>query len=289
MFGRQRQGSVVCPSCGRLVGVRDQRCFSCGARNPSLFGFSPALRGLVSAEGFTRLVLIGCGALYVVSLLLGQAIGGGAGAGGGFMGVLSPGWPALFLLGGTGAVPVFGYGRWWTVLSAGWLHGGLLHIAFNMMWVRDLGPAVGRLYGAGRLMLIYLVAGAGGFLVSSTVGLLGPGLPYFLHGGSRTIGASASLFGLFGALICYGQRTGQHGMRQVVWGWVLMGVFMGFLPGIDNWAHAGGFATGWLTARLLDPLREERPSQLLAGLVAVALSLAAVVVSVLTGLSFLRG
>ena len=281
---------MVCPSCGRLVGVRDERCFSCGARNPSLFGFSPALRGIVSAEGFTRIVLIGCGALFVVSLLLGATIGGGLGAGGGgLFGLLSPGWPALFLLGGSGAVPVYGYGRWWTVLSAGWLHGGLLHIGFNLMWVKDLGPAVGRLYGAGRLMLIYLIAGAGGFLASSTVGLLAPGLPYFLHGGSRTIGASASLFGLFGALICYGQRTGQHGMRQVVWGWVLMGVAMGFLPGIDNWAHIGGFTTGWLVARVLDPLKEERPSHLLAGLVALALSAGAVLLSVVTGLSFLRG
>ncbi len=281
---------MVCPSCGRLVGVRDERCFSCGARNPSLFGFSPALRGLVSAEGFTKVVLVGCGALFVISLLLGASIGGGLGAGGGgLLGMLSPGWPALFLLGGSGAVPLYGYGRWWTILSAGWLHGGLLHIAFNLMWVRDLGPAVGRLYGAGRLMLIYLIAGAGGFLVSSTVGLLAPGLPYFLHGGSRTIGASASLFGLFGALICYGQRTGQHGMRQVVWGWVLMGVAMGFLPGIDNWAHIGGFATGWLVARVLDPLKEETPRQMLAGLVALALSVGAILLSVVTGVSFLRG
>ena len=38
-------------------------------------------------------------------------------------------------------MPVFGLGRWWTVLSAGWLHGGLLHILFNMMGVRQLAPA----------------------------------------------------------------------------------------------------------------------------------------------------
>jgi rhomboid protease GluP len=106
----------------------------------------------------------------------------------------------------------------------------------------------------------------------------------------RTIGASASLFGLFGALICYGQRTGQSGMRQMVWGWIAAGVLFGVLvPGIDNWAHAGGFAGGWLAARLLDPLREERPGHVLAALIGVALSLAAVAASVVTGLPLLRG
>jgi rhomboid protease GluP len=176
------------------------------------------------------------------------------------------------------------------VLSAGWLHGGLLHIAFNLLWVRDLAPAVARLFGSGRLVLIYLAGGVAGFLLTSTVALLAPGLPYFLHGGMRTIGASASLFGLFGALICYGQRTGQSGMRQMVWGWIVAGVVFGVLvPGIDNWAHAGGFAGGWLAARLLDPLREERPSHVLAALVGLALSLAAIAASVVTGLPLVRG
>ena len=287
MFQRQRQGSTVCPSCGRLVGVRDERCFNCGMRNPALFGFGPALRRLGGDLGFANLLLAGCGALYLVSLLMSPSAFSGRG---GMFGLLAPGWPALFVLGGSGAEPVYGYGRWWTVLSAGWLHGGLLHIGFNLLWVRDLAPAVARLYGSGRLVLIYLVGGACGFLLTSTVALLAPGLPYFLHGGVRTIGASASLFGLFGALICYGQRTGQSGMRQMVWGWIIAGVIFGVVfPGIDNWAHAGGFAGGWLAARLLDPLREERPGHVLAALVGLALSLAAIVVSVVTGLPLLRG
>ena len=48
-----------------------------------------------------------------------------------------------------------GTDRWWTVLSAGWLHGSLLHIIFNMMWVRDLGPVVADMYGPGRMVIIY--------------------------------------------------------------------------------------------------------------------------------------
>ena len=59
------------------------------------------------------------------------------------------------MFGASGAYPVFGYGRWWTILSAGWLHGGALHILFNMMWVRQIGPAVADIYGAGRMVIIY--------------------------------------------------------------------------------------------------------------------------------------
>jgi rhomboid protease GluP len=286
MFGRQRQGSTVCPSCGRLVGVRDAACFNCGARNPALFGFGPALRRLGGDLAFPNLLLAGCVTLYVVSLLLSP----GALQPRGLMNLLAPGNAALFLLGGSGAVPVFDYGRWWTVLSAGWLHGGLLHIVFNLMWVRDLAPAVAKLFGAGRLVLVWVAGGAGGFVLTSLVAHYAPGLPRILHGGDFTIGASASLFGLFGALVCYGQRTGQSGMRSVVWRWVAIGVVFGLVfPGVDNWAHAGGFAGGWLAARALDPLREERPIHVLFGLVALAVSLLAVAASVVTGLPLVRG
>ena len=74
---------------------------------------------------------------------------------------------ALFIFGASGAIPVFRYDRWWTVLSAGWLHGSALHILFNMMWVRQLGPAVGNLFGPSRLVIIYTAASILGFLLSS--------------------------------------------------------------------------------------------------------------------------
>ena len=86
---------------------------------------------------------------------------------GGIFGFLAPDIGVLFLLGASGGMPVFEFGRWWTVLSAGWLHGSLLHIIFNMMWVRDLGPVVADMYGAGRMVIIYTVAGVSGFLLSS--------------------------------------------------------------------------------------------------------------------------
>src|SRR6185436_1211000 len=126
----------------------------------------------------------------------------------------------------------------WTVLSAGWLHGSLLHIVFNLMWVRDLGPAVGDVYGAGRMVVIYTVAGVCGFALSSVAGAYLPPLP-FLRGAQLTLGASASIFGLLGALVYYGRRTGSrmvHG--QALTYAAVMFVFGLIMPGTDNYAHA---------------------------------------------------
>src|SRR5450759_1391350 len=131
---RQRTGSVVCASCGSLVGVNDDTCYSCGRRNPGLWGFGPVLRRFGNDMGFVSLVIYGCGVLYtatlLVSLLLGENIMGGS-----IFSMLGPGPGALYLFGESGGVPVFREGHWWTVLSAGWLHAGALHILFNIMWI----------------------------------------------------------------------------------------------------------------------------------------------------------
>jgi len=285
MFNRQRTGSVVCPSCGNLVGVNDESCYNCGRRNPGMWGFAPLLRRLGNDFGFTPVVIGGCAVLYVLTLL---ASGGQIGMNGLFS-LLSPSSQALFLFGASGAMPVFVFGRWWTILSAGWLHGNLLHIVFNMMWVRQLGPATGQLYGASRLVIIYTVGGAMGFLLSSLAGALLPGVP-FIGGASFTIGASAPIFGLLGALVRYGHRTGSSLVRGQAWSWALtLFVFGLFMPGVDNWAHAGGFAGGYLAAMWLDPLKPERADHMLIALVCLGLTFASIAASLVQGLSLLRG
>ena len=285
MFNRQRTGSIVCPSCGNLVGVNDERCYSCGRWNPGMWGFAPLLRRLGNDFGFTTVVMGGCAALYVLTLL---ASGGQIGMSGLFS-LLSPSSQALFLFGASGAMPVFVFGRWWTILSAGWLHGNLLHIIFNLMWVRQLGPATGQLYGASRLVIIYTIGGAMGFLLSSIAGVLLPGIP-IIGGASFTIGASAPIFGLLGALVRYGHRTGGSLVRGQAWSWALsLFVFGLIMPGVDNWAHAGGFAGGYLAAMWLDPLRAERTDHMLLALACLGLTIASVAASLIQGLSLLRG
>jgi rhomboid protease GluP len=277
---RQRTGSVICTSCGVLVGVNDERCYNCGRRNPGMWGFAPALRALGTDLGFVPFVIGACAVLYVLTLVASR---GNIGMGGLFS-LFSPSVPALFLFGASGAVPVFGAGRWWTVLSAGWLHGGALHILFNMMWVRQLAPATAELYGPGRMVIIYTVAGICGFVLSSFAGMF---LPGFLRGGIFTVGASAAIFGLLGALVHYGRRTGSSivGSQALTYA-LMLGLFGFVMPGVDNYAHAGGFGGGYFAARLLDPLHPERVDHIVIALACLAASLLSVIVSILHGLQF---
>jgi rhomboid protease GluP len=277
MFKRQTSGAVVCRTCGMLVGVRDERCYQCGTRNPGLWGYAPLIRRMGSDLGFVPLLIGGCVVLYVIALLL----SGGGTSRGGPMGLLSPSTQSLLILGASGAVPVLGYGRWWTLLSAAWLHANLLHILFNMLWVRQLAPATAELYGPGKLVIIYTVSSVTGFGLSTLAGVVLPGVP-FLGGAGMTVGASAPIFGLLGALVYYGRRGGSHLASGQAATYAIVLFVMGFImPGVDNYAHAGGFAGGWLAGKVLDPLQPERLNHLVAALVCLVLSLLSVVWSVI--------
>jgi rhomboid protease GluP len=279
---RQTEGSVICTSCGVLVGVNDDRCYNCGRRNPGLWGFAPMLRALGGDMGFVPLVIGGCSVLYALTLLASR---GNIGVGGLFS-FFSPSREALFLFGASGAIPVFVADRWWTVLSAAWLHGGALHILFNMLWVRQLAPATADLYGPGRTVIIYTAASVGGFALSSFAGAYLPNL-IFLRGGQFTVGASASIFGLLGALVYYGRRSGSRMVGSQALSYALMlGIFGVLMPGVDNYAHAGGFGGGYLAARLLDPLRPERIDHIVMAIGCLVISALSIVASVLHGLQF---
>src|SRR5215467_414862 len=121
MFRRQRSGSVVCVSCGYLVGVNDAQCYHCGRRHPGLWGFGPALRSLGQDLGFVPFVT----GLNIVVYVLMLLASGGAMIGGNPLSFLAPSVTSLILFGAAGSYPVFTLGRWWTLLSASWLHGSL--------------------------------------------------------------------------------------------------------------------------------------------------------------------
>ena len=282
MLKRQTAGSVVCVSCGYLVGVKDDRCYNCGRRNPGLWGFAPALRSLGHDLGFVPFVTGFTIIVYVLTLL---GSSGNIGMQG--FNLLSPSGYSLFLFGASGALPVFEYNRWWTLLSAGWLHGNLLHIAFNILWIRQLAPAVGEMYGPGRMVIVYVVGSVAGFAASSFAGHFLAFMPInLLRGADLTVGASAPIFGLLGALVYYGRRTGSSLVHSQAMSWALMMFIFGFImPGVDNYAHVGGFAGGYLAGRLLDPMTPERVNHMAIALVCLVLSVLSIVVSVLHGLS----
>ena len=196
--------------------------------------------------------------MYIVSLLLNPTL---ASLSANPFTFLSPDDRSLMLLGMTGVIPIDRYGRWWSLMSANFLHGGILHIFFNMAAFRQLAPLVIREYGTDRMLAIYLLGGVFGFLVS------------YLANIAFTIGASAAVCSLIGAVLYYGKsRGGVYGQaiyRQVGM-WALFLFAFGFLiPGINNWGHGGGMVAGALLGFLLgyrEKTGERFYHKLLAGL-----------------------
>lgn len=277
MLKRQTEGAVLCTSCGVLVGVNDDTCYNCGRRNPGLWGFAPLLRSLGNDFGFVNIVSGGTIILFVLSLVMSRQ---------GVQVMLSPTTAILITLGASGAYPVIALGRWWTLLTAGWLHGSVLHIFFNVLWIRQLAPEIANLYGAGRMIIIYTISGITGFGLSTAMFFLPRQLPFF-GGANVTVGASASIFGLLGALVHYGRRTGSSHVGQAGLQYALIMGVMGFImPGVDNSAHLGGFIGGYLSSLFLDPLKKERIDHLLIAVVCLVITFIAIIASVITALQY---
>jgi rhomboid protease GluP len=272
---------VVCPSCGSLVGVRDDKCYTCGRANPGLWGFGPALRQLGADFGFVPVTIGVSSVLYALMLM---ASGSELQPTAGGMSFLVPSSDAMLLFGASGAYPVIVKGEWWTLLSASWLHGSFLHILFNMMWVRDLAPALIDLIGIPRTIIIYIVAGLCGFLLSSVMPLSPIPIPLF-GGAPLTLGASASILGLLGALLHYGRKSGSSLIHSTALNYVLILFVMGFvMRGVDNTAHLGGFLGGYAMSAIFNPLSREKGDHLILALVLLGATFLAITYSVIHGL-----
>ena len=138
-------------------------------------------------------------------------------------------------------------GEAWRLVTPIFLHAGLLHIGVNMYSLWALGPAVERFFGHGRFLVVYLLSGMSGVLLSL---VMSP---------NPSVGASGAIFGLLGALAAflYLHRAtfGQFGamqLRQLLFV-ALINLGLGLSPGIDNWGHVGGLLAGACLAWFLGP------------------------------------
>jgi len=154
-------------------------------------------------------------------------------------------------------------GEWWRLLTAAFLHGSFLHIAFNMYVLFALGPTLERILGHGRYLTLYVLAALGG------------GVASYVFSDIRTVsvGASGAIFGLMGALIVAGRRL-RYDITQVI---ILLAinVVIGFVsPGVDWRAHFGGLVTGAVVAAIFVlPARHHRALVQGLGLAGVVLLL----------------
>jgi membrane associated rhomboid family serine protease len=137
---------------------------------------------------------------------------------------------------------VFGH-EWWRVVTGAFLHGSLMHVAFNMFALYQVGNLVEQLFGRARFALLYGIA-----LLASSAAVLAFSFD------QPTLGASGAIFGLFGALVAVGLRLGARGralIGQVVPVVAINLVFTFAIPGISAAAHVGGLITGFLAGLLL--------------------------------------
>lgn len=240
MSEENKLGAIICPNCKKLISANSEQCVYCGMKNPNLWGFSGYLRKIFGAQAsLIPVITIVCVVYYVLSLLIDPST---LLRPSGIFNFLGPSAPSLLRLGATGS-HIISFETWWTLITAIYLHGGLLHIFFNLYWLRQLGPPLEEFFGVARTFIIFTVAGILGYVVSNFFGI-----PF-------TIGASGSNFGLLGALIYYGRRRGGAfgaAIYREVGQWAIVLFAMGFLfPGINNWAHAGGFVGGYAAAALV--------------------------------------
>ena len=126
----------------------------------------------------------------------------------------------------------------WRLITAGFLHGGIVHILMNSWVLFDLGAEVEQFFGTSRMIVFYFISTITGFWASS----------YFGH---VSVGSSAGIYGLIGAMLAFGvtEKTALGSMVKSLYSrWLIYGLVLSFIPGIDLMAHLGGFAGGFAVA-----------------------------------------
>src|SRR5580704_2062325 len=243
----------MCPNCRAFVTTSDKACPYCQAplgpraaerRNPG-----EILGGLIPHARFTTIIILLINtALYIAEYLSPQS------------GISEAGRsvPAVLM-----------EGQWWRLVTAGFLHSGILHILMNSWVVFDLGAEVEKFYSTSRLIVFYFASTVTGFAASSHIG-----------GGHFSVGSSAGICGLIGAMLAFGfTDRSSLGMqvKSLYTRWVIYGLVLSFIPGVDFWAHVGGFSggfvAGWLASTPRARLMWKEP--LLRALAGVSIAITA--------------
>jgi rhomboid protease GluP len=222
------------------VGISATRCHECGANlRFSLAALSKKLSGIFGEYDapVTTVLLVSNILMFGVSWLAIAA----AGKGGGLSILWGVGGETQYRLGSSFPYSIFILHEWWRLVTAMFLHGGLIHIGFNMMALMQLGPAMEELYGSARYLFFYVVTGAFGFLVSAAAG-------------NHSLGASGAILGLVGLMLAVTTKRGgayMHELRSRLISSVVILFVLGFMGmGMDNYAHAAGLAAGFGLGKL---------------------------------------
>jgi rhomboid protease GluP len=232
----------MCPHCRAFVEPSEKVCPYCegplGATARQRARGDEPVAGLIPATHFTTFIILALNfGIFVAMLVLSSKLGGGN--------VLDIRTDVADVFGAKNRLAILVYGQWWRLITAGFLHAGIFHILMNSWVLYDLGAQVEQIYGTARFLAIYLISSVGGFFAS------------LWWSPALSLGASAALCGLIGAMMAYGKRSGQSFVLSFYMRWVIIIAVMGLIPGfnIDNAAHFGGLAVGFAIAYVAAPLR----------------------------------
>jgi membrane associated rhomboid family serine protease len=226
-----RETALHCSNCGRPICPECMTHAAVGIRCPECAG----RRTVTQRAGFTMprtpVLTYGLIAANIALFMLTNRIGSGGGG-------LSFGSADLNSLGDRLVLygPSVANGQDYRLLSAAFIHYGLLHIAFNMYALYILGTAFERYAGPVRFAAVYFTAA-----LSGSFGAL------ILTPHSATAGASGAIFGLMGALFVLERQRGMALLQSPIAGWILINLIFTFgIPGISVGGHIGGLVGGGL-------------------------------------------
>jgi rhomboid protease GluP len=228
----------MCPQCRAFITTSDKICPYCdtpvGPKSIERRAPADLLGGFIPHARFTTIVILLINAGLYLAMVLSEVRSGQPFQLDGF------GQRTLFDFGAKFG-PALRAGQWWRLVTAGFLHGGLWHILMNSWVLYDLGAETEATYGTPRYLLFYVVSTITGFYAS------------FIWSPVLSIGSSAGIFGLIGAMLALGVRErSAYGdmVRSLYMRWAIYGLLMGLLPffATDNAAHIGGLAGGFAMA-----------------------------------------
>ena len=253
-------GRGICPDCMTYgpVGIRCPDHAGVGGRAAAPKRAARSASRTLGVYGpFVTFTLIG---INVGVFLLGLLLGGELNGTGSW--IYEKGVLVSTAVDSSGQVIGVSEGEWWRLLTATFLHYGLIHLGMNMLVLWMIGPPLEEYFGHWRYLLVYLVAGLAG---SAGALLWSPD--------ALTVGASGAIWGIMGAaLVLEARRIWVFGGQAL--GLVLLNLAITFLiPGISIGGHIGGLVGGGLCALAFSTMRR---SPLLATLVMVAIGVASI-------------
>ena len=254
-----KSSQKICRKCGALAGAGERRCSVCGSRLPSAAGnFLYKVFGLImpGVSPVTAALTAAIGVNFIVQVL---TSGGTA--------LLSPGLESLVRAGAMDSRLVAA-GDWWRLLTCVFVHIGVIHFIFNMYALLSVSSFLEEEIGPARYLSLFLLSGLGGSAAS-----------YLLHARVVSAGASGAIFGLIGFAIPYFRRQRSARGRDIqsfMVRWALYAFLFGLLVRADNYAHAGGFAAGFLLGSVMEIREDEKVRRaafwkVVAGFLALAL------------------